>query len=150
MSDRFVEVPHVPTPSPNVSDAVVMMRDGVTMLAYGAITGGRDHVAGVRFDDCVQVVAGGPNDEALHQHRWFSLGLRHYTIQVCSDSPWAREVLASRDKHGIAHDAHRYQHFVLALKDTTIDVLAASITHVDLAKEHPAWWQMARNLGNGT
>jgi hypothetical protein len=39
---------------------------------------------------------------------------------------------------------------VLALKDTTIDVLAASITHVDLAKEHPAWWQMARNLGNGT
>jgi hypothetical protein len=85
----------VPTPSPNGSDAVVMMRDGAAMVAYGAITGGRDHIAGVRFDDCVQVVAGGPNDEALHQHRWFSLGLRHYTIQVCGDSPWARDGLCA-------------------------------------------------------
>jgi hypothetical protein len=127
-----VELIDLPVCEPNVSDAIVLVSTaaGFRMAFVAFDTWDPDRpdqprgVALVRFDRIRQVIARGPNDEALHRHPFFSLGLRHYTLQEIVHSPWNALVSSLLDKDGRVNRCEDARHFVLAFKETCVDVLA--------------------------
>jgi len=107
----------------------------VALVAYDVQTP-VDAVALLRFDRCLHLATNGPNDEALHRHRYFSFGLKHYTIQEILHSPWIPELSAKLDRDGREDRWPEARHFVLALKENTVDVAADSVTVIGV---YPSW-----------
>jgi hypothetical protein len=132
MTTRVVECTNLPLCEPNDSDASSLHMDRIGYVAYDTDD---DGVALVRFDGCVQILSG-PNDEAFHHHRYYSLGLKHYTIQEIVGSPWIAELSAILDRDGSVERLPGVRHFVLALKEGSVDVAAESARSVGVFDSH--------------
>ena len=120
---------------PNAPDAVMAISDASrAALAVNA-----------HFDDANQdcvvfiwsgtsaAIMGSPNDEALSGHRLYQHGL--------SDLPWAGQVeqsewVADLERQNLGHPHHdaarfaRLIHFILPLKEGTVEVVAEKVTVV--------------------
>jgi hypothetical protein len=69
-----------------------------------------------------------PDDEALHGHPLYRRGLRPHGAFEIENSSWQGALLKMRGLQA-AHrieNYHRYRHFVLAFRDTTLECLAES------------------------
>lgn len=97
-----------------------------------------DVVALVRLVRAAYVIANGPNDEALKNHRYFHLGLTLYSLQEIVNSPWIEEVLTMLDRDRTYAGPRGLRHFVFALKETTVDCIAESAEFIGLFPTHKA------------
>lgn len=132
MTTRVVECTDLPLCQPNVSDASSLH---IGQIAYVAYDTDDDGVALLRFDACVQILTG-PNDEAFHRHRYYPLGLKHYTIQELVNSPWIAELSATLDRDGRVDRMPGMRHFVLALKECSVDAAAESVRCIGAFRSH--------------
>jgi hypothetical protein len=126
----------IPEPCPSTSMAdVLSLSHGTCFVMYEVNTSlawrGRrfdpNSVALVRLSGVRHLLLGGPNDEALHRHPYFSLGLEHYTMHEVTNSPWCALVSSQVDKDGRTDQLRGCRHFVFALKETCIDAIATQI-----------------------
>lgn len=131
MMARVIECTDLPRCQPNISRASSLHMGLLGFVAYDA----EDAVALVRFDGCVQILAG-PNDEAFHRHRYYSHGLKHYTIQELIDSPWIEELSKTLDRDGRVDQMPGMRHFVLAIKECAVDVAAELASCVGMFASH--------------
>lgn len=78
------------------------------------------------FDLCLSFQHGWPNDEAIHGHRLHGKGLSAYGAFLVQNSKWLEEL----ERRNRVHPNHKpehfrdYKHYVLSLKDETIEVIA--------------------------
>lgn len=71
---------------------------------------------------------GGPNDEALHGHPLYNLGLRHYSIHKIHQSPWLQQL----ETQNAVHPSHSRAafllgkvHYLFALKEQVIECIVS-------------------------
>ncbi len=123
MNPRIVIVEDWPLPD-TVTPAIVCRMPSTLLIAYGT---GEDQVAVVRFSHGGTVKVGGPNDEALRGHPLHPFGLQPYAIHRVESSPWLDELERLNSIHP-RHSAARFRadkvHYVFALKEETIEVMA--------------------------
>jgi hypothetical protein len=80
----------------------------------------------LRFEHVLQYRFGYPNDEALHGHRLFKFGLKHYGFYVVEHSPLIAEI----DNQNRVHSAYRpgmyakFEHWIITFHDETLEVIA--------------------------
>ncbi len=68
----------------------------------------RDHgIVTIKFNGFAQFKFGNPNDEAIHGHPLYKLGLKHYSIQKVIDSEWIKELTRMNP----VHPCHKDEHF---------------------------------------
>jgi hypothetical protein len=135
MAERVVPWDAGCTWEPNAPEAVLAVSDrGRAVLAVNAHPADPDQ-------DCVifvwsrsrAAIMGSPNDEALSGHRLYSRGL--------SDLLWAGKVeqsewIADLERRNRVHPSHdparfiRLVHFILPLKEDTVEVIAEEVTVV--------------------
>lgn len=132
---RVVELTELPACEPNVSNAAALVLNGDAYVTYDT-QAPDDPIALLRFASVVTLHAPGPNDEAFHNHRWYSLGLKPYTLQEVVNSPWIDELRAQQHKDRLLCLRPGLRHFVLALKETTVDVLAVGVVLVGRFASH--------------
>lgn len=131
---RVIELTSVPRSDSNIADASVLVLRDATYISYEARTD--PEIALMRFNHPRRVITNGPNDEGFHRHPYASLGLEYYRIQEIVDSPWIAEVSASCHKDGRPDWLIGCRHFVVALKETTVDVAAEDVAFVGLFCTH--------------
>jgi hypothetical protein len=124
----FVEIKDLPTCCPGTSSATVLAYSGTVRLMYETRDSpwpDSDSWAVIRFHDCGPYHGGGPNDEAVHNHRLYKHGLLGYSIQEVLNSPWLREQNALKHRDGNPDTPlARRRHFILALKETLFECAA--------------------------
>jgi hypothetical protein len=140
-----IKLTDLPPCEPNVSTASVLTgsrRGGghSAWIAYDAKgpdwPNSDEVVALVRLDDVAQLVTNGPNDEAFHNHPFYRFGLRPYALQELVDSPWIAMTLSMLHKDRVPTNTRGRRHFVFALKESTVDCLAASAVFVGYFPTH--------------
>jgi hypothetical protein len=100
-----------------------------------------DHVIKIKFDDCLSVRMGHPNDEVLHAHPYWDLGLQGYEAHLVHDSPLIREHRRINAHHEWHSDSEwdQLNHYFLVFHDEVVEAVAKGIgaTRVpgDLATE---------------
>jgi len=134
MTPRVIELTDLPRSDSNIADASVLVHRDAAFVSYDARSD--PEVALIRFDRPWRVVTNGPNDEGFHRHPYASFGLGAYAIQEIVDSPWIPDVSASHSKHGRRDWLDGCRHFVIALKETTVDVAAERVSLVGLFDSH--------------
>jgi len=97
-------------------------------------------VAIVEFTECTCLRLGYPNDEGLPEHPLYEQGLSDlaFTVGEVHDSTWIRDVgaqmHASAERiwatRGIRPAARALRHFVVPLKEMTVECLASDVTLV--------------------
>ncbi len=134
---QIVPLRSLPQCCPNTSSAHLLIVNGDAYVSYEAVDG-RGPIAMIRFRDCRYAIAGGPNDEALHHHRFSSSGLKHYELQEVIDSPWLPEISALIDKDGERNRLAHHRHFILTLKENTVETIASTVELVGTFDSHHA------------
>jgi hypothetical protein len=95
-------------PQPNTAnDAEIQVDRRGLVIRYSGVT--------VRFPVCFYLTFGTPNDEALHMHRLWGHGLRHYTVHQVENSSLIH--LVERQTAG----SLGMKHYVFTFKDSTIE-----------------------------
>lgn len=131
MDDKSVfvrQLPDVPPSDSNVQDMDFIASGPSVVLIY-EIAGNHEwmdqHVC-VEFHGVRKVVGGLPNDEAFQNHPLYKYGLEYYGDQEIVNSPWIEEQLRIADRDGNVNEARwrELRHFVFALKEDTVEVLA--------------------------
>ena len=125
----------VPWPVPPIPSSLsaIKLSDGLRTLLLYAVKGesapdAKPITAVLDFSVCLSVKHGWPNDEAIEGHRLHGKGLSVYGGFVVENSKWIEELeLGNRvhTNHKPEH-FHGYKHFILCLKDETIEVVARS------------------------
>jgi hypothetical protein len=117
---------------PNAPDAVLISDDhGRAILALQPHPGDDDErVVVLVWRRCRASRMEPPNDEAISGHRLYEKGLKdvHWLGEV-TDSEWIAD-LERRNRVHRYHDPGRFdglRHFVLPLKETTVEVVARSV-----------------------
>ncbi len=126
---RVVELADLPRLCPNTSDASILVHGSNAFVAYD-LWPEEWTAALVKFEGLSHLIANGPNDEAFHNHPYYSLGLKCCALQEIVNSPWIQKVSAIVHKDGHPGWLPDARHFVLAFKETTVDVLASSFSPV--------------------
>jgi hypothetical protein len=131
---HLVPVEGIPDCEPNTSRARLISNGSTLAVIYESKGPGWPHCdecwAVVRFEWCMIVKAGSPNDEARVHHPLYTLGLgSSCSLQRVVDSPWFAEQcqLADRDGDG-ARQAKDRHHFVFAFKEDTLECIARNCT----------------------
>jgi hypothetical protein len=80
---------------------------------------------------------GFPNDEVLHGHPLFSVGLGYYRLHEVVNSAWLMELRAIEAVHdrAPAMPFENARHFVLTFHDSTLEAIAADVR---LAGSYPS------------
>jgi hypothetical protein len=135
-------------PSPSVP-AETLLQDGwKTYLLFFAVSKAIDESGylrdlGVAVLDCQHCVAskfGYPNDEGLPEHPYYRCGMSELATSVLEvvDSPWVQEVTDQRvasarriwERRGMDWSwarGNQPRHFILTLKEKTLECLASSL-----------------------
>ncbi|MFO0856907.1 MAG: hypothetical protein U0640_06080 [Phycisphaerales bacterium] len=138
MTPHFEVLPGLPTPCSNTSSASVLVLGTDAFVAYERGDQADESIALLKFSGCRRVVTGGPNDEAMGNHRFCKFGLRFYCLQLLIDSPWIDEVLKELHKDRTPAANIELHHFVLTLKEDTVDVLATTVQLAGTYSSHKA------------
>lgn len=137
---RVVELHDLPPADPNVARVVPILCGRAVYAVYQVASDGSSDdgpFAVVAFDGCRSFSGLGPNDEALHNHPLFGLGVMHCAIQEIVDSPWIVERARLLHKDG---DPRRFadgqRHFLFALKENSFECTASGYS---LLGVHPSY-----------
>lgn len=129
---HVVELTDIPPVEPNESEEIFVSTPDVFVVYRANPFTQVDFVGWVllNMQGCCAIHGGGPNDEAIFNHRFASAGVMPITMQEVVNSPWIREYSQYAHREGNARvvplvDA---RHFVFALKEGTIDCLARGYT----------------------
>lgn len=136
MPPSVVAVNSIPAPDSNTSDVTAIWSQRTACLIYG-IRSELDEYALVLAHRCSRLVLGGPNDEAFHRHRFFACGLQLFSCQEVTHSPWIAEVWNENAKDGNPDWKQGHRHFVVAAKESTVDVLCESLNLVRTSDSLP-------------
>jgi hypothetical protein len=130
--DLVVLLDSVPSPSADASEPFVVANERRVVVAYriaesdlerlGPFGEGDDPFCVVVFSEAAFHQFGPPNDEDLHAHPLASQGLRGYS---------AHEIVSSSlvaDSWGLTSPRDGLRHFVLTLRDSTFECVAADCT----------------------
>lgn len=123
MRERVVPVPGTWQWEPNVPTAVLISNDSAdVVLALRCHPNDEDRRTVVlRWHGAIATPTwAAPNDEALHTHRLYGVGLR--------DLLWLGEVEGSTWLADAVYDRARFRHFIAPLKERVVKVLAERIT----------------------
>lgn len=131
MKPEVVECGQMPACDPNSSTASSLHIGTDGFVAYDS----QADVILLKCEGCIQIVAG-PNDEAFHRHRFYALGLHHDAIQELTNSPWIQELSTTFDRDGLSDRLPGGRHFVLALKECSVDIAAKSIEAIGRYASH--------------
>lgn len=74
----------------------------------------------VRFKTCYYMTFGSPNDEALHKHRLWGHGLRHYTVHRIENS----SLIPMVDRQSAG--PRGATHYLFAFKESTLECVVKS------------------------
>jgi hypothetical protein len=119
---------NVPQTCPNTSEANIIAVGPTVWLAYyvGPLDPAHPAYGLVRFDVCMNLLSGSPNDDARHNH---PLKPPHYGAFEVVGSPWIKE------RGEVAHRERRFdssnsqlRHFIFCFKEDTFECLARSMT----------------------
>lgn len=121
-----VELAELPRAASCCADALAIWSGSVAYVSY-EVHSPEGRFALLRFDGTRLVVGPGPNDEAFHNHPLYQFGLQHYAIQELRHSPWIPELHGILHKDGVRPARSDLRHFVLALKECSVDVIAESV-----------------------
>lgn len=128
MPPKVVELTDLPHCCSNTYGASVLAHGSSVFVAYAVQDNDADFKSALlHFKRAIHVIAMGPNDEAFGNHPYYSLGLQAYTLQEIVQSPWISEVSSVLNKDGLRNWFPDARHFVLAFKETCVDVLAQSV-----------------------
>lgn len=80
----------------------------------------------MKFEDYLNFKFGSPNDEALHGHPYFNLGLLPYSFSEVKNSDWISELIRINSVHPMHEDYlfEDYRHFILTFHDSTFECIA--------------------------
>lgn len=139
--DALVELDGVPQSSIGAPEPLVVSDDHLTFLAY-VIEGepqwdGRiltdvdlamfvERVALVEFHGCRSYMFGSPNDETIHGHPLYAVGLKPYSAFEVQKSSWVRQLERMNSVHP-GHISARYEslrHYVFTFHDSTFECIA--------------------------
>lgn len=126
-SDPYViELTDIPSVEPNSSDEMFLALPRVFVIyQVSPITEGPFGFVLLEMKNCRAIHGGGPNDEALRNHRCYEYGLQAYTLQEVVNSPWIEEHARYQHRDGKTNlMPPEMRHFVFALKEGAIDCLA--------------------------
>lgn len=99
--------------------------DGTNPRSISSATRGQS-IAILTADPYLVFQFGLPNDEAIHGHRLYGLGLRPYSAFEVLNSSW----IGSLEKANRVHSSHTpelfsgYRHFILTFHDSTLEFIA--------------------------
>jgi hypothetical protein len=116
---------------PNAPDAKIWQSDGVALLILLPHFDDRDQrLVAIRWTACAGVMVSGPNDEARNGHRLYAKGLREclWAAEV-RDSAWIVELARINSVHPL-HRPDRFDrlhHWILLIKESTVEVVADSV-----------------------
>ncbi len=81
----------------------------------------------IKFLHCVYHSHGTPNDEALHGHLYYALGLKHYSFSVVEDSELIEKLRIINSVHQYYNPLKwaKYKHYIITFKDSTFECVAA-------------------------
>jgi len=94
-------------------------------------------IVALRFQHCLQHKFGYPNEEALHGHPEYKMGIKYFCCVEFPDSKWAAEI----EKQNEAHPNHQrgmysnHRHFIFPFHDTTLECLATGFE----VRTYKAW-----------
>jgi len=122
-----------PVPPMPCSLSAIKLSDGLrTVVLYAAkgssVPASTPATAVLDFNLCLSVRHGWPNDEAIEGHSLHGKGLSAYRAFVVENSKWIEELELGNRVHSNHKPEHfrEYKHFMLCLKDETIEVVARS------------------------
>lgn len=121
MSERVVPVPGDWSWEPNAPEAVLMCSDlGGASLALRCHPDDPDtRTVVLVWPQAQAAVMAPPNDEGIHAHPLYSVGLRELTwLGVVEHSRWVPPGAVARS---------RLRHFIAPLKECVVEVLAPSV-----------------------
>lgn len=121
-----VELTGLPEAASCCADAMAIWNGSVAYVSY-EVRSPEGRFALLRFDGTQLVVGPGPNDEAFHNHPHYSAGLEHYAIQELRHSPWIPVLEGIQHKGGLKPSKSDLRHFVLAMKECSVDVFAVGV-----------------------
>src|SRR5206468_3850686 len=105
---------------------------GPTFAAIAFLTGpgNDDNVAVVRFERCLALKGGVPNDEVLHGHPLYDKGLTFYAAHEVEHSSWIRDLIAISGVHRQFDPKTwtRMRHLIFTFQDETVEVVAEGWT----------------------
>lgn len=135
MSERVVELDGSPRWGPDVPDAVLLCQDARAVLAVNAHFDDEDQRAVVlTWTGVRSATMGQPNDEARGGHRLAGSGLLQVSwVGLVENS----DLVAALEAQNAVHPRHRssdyatLRHFVLPLKECTVEVVA---THLHVTR----------------
>ncbi len=83
-------------------------------------------VAIIEFDGYLNFKFGGPNDQVLHGHPYFNLGLRPDSFFEIQNSDWIAQIIKVNSVHPRHNDLlfEAYKHFVLTFHDSMFECVA--------------------------
>jgi hypothetical protein len=112
-------------PEPDTVEPAVVLAGSSLAICYGTGVG---LFAVVTFSDWYNVKSGGPNDEALHGHPLYDLGLEHYSIHRIGQSAWLSELERQNSVHSL-HSRERFlegkAHYLFALKEEVVECIVS-------------------------
>lgn len=132
-------------PEAAVSGAMLLQSESAVFLLFNAMSdetnaeGRYEDVgtAAIEFKHCRRTLFGGPNDEAIPEHRLFDKGLADCGYGICEvlNSAWAKEVMGQArksakriwgDRFEKAYEKHNWsiRHFIVTFHDSTFECLA--------------------------
>jgi hypothetical protein len=139
--DTLVQLEGVPQSSVGAPEPLVMSDERLTFLAYivegepeldGRVLTDADlaifkeRVALVEFHQCRSYMFGSPNDEAIHGHPLYALGLKPYSAFEVEKSSWIRQLERMNSVHP-RHNSDRFKslrHYVFTFHDSTFECIA--------------------------
>ena len=117
-------------------EPVLFATEHRTLFAFYADV--RDVVDGseiqtAEFVGCTAVKFGFPNDEALHGHPLWGVGLGFYAVHQVEDSTWLKEVRTIQSVHprSLPTPFADAKHFILTFHDSTLEAIARGVAALD-------------------
>ncbi|HYE62465.1 MAG TPA: hypothetical protein VD997_10775 [Phycisphaerales bacterium] len=138
---RARELTDLPPPDSNDSEGALVTHRRRAVLIYEVASS--TQLAAVLFTDCLHASAGGPNDEAFHNHP-LNASTGPYSIWEVEGSDWLLEQAAISDRDANPERLSRgRRHYVCSFKENTVDLLAAQYRLIGQFRDRKAAWNAA-------
>jgi len=141
---------HMDTGAPD--PMVFSARNRTFIIFFGTITQDSEapdiETVMIEFTGCVKSSLGSPNDEALHGHPYYALGLRSYGFYQLENSDLLKQIIEMQSVHS-RFDAEKwtfYKHYIITFHDELFECIARSFT-VSKGNEHYQQMLSIANIG---
>lgn len=147
----IAQLADLPACSADMTEADVLLIGTTAFVAYSvAGSGATGQAALVRFTSICHAVARGPSAGVFTSHPYFSNGLKDSGVQEVVSSPWIEAISSILNSEAGGESPPGIRHFVLGLKESTVDILCRGYELVGLFPSRGAALRAAVELNEGT